>query len=352
MEPIPDELLTERRRRVLGALVDKHIRTAQPVGSLTLVNEYRLAVSPATIRIEFGIMEELGLIYQPHRSAGRLPSDLGYRVFVDRILSPQVMRGHWTTVWERQLKACADDIVHLLSACCELLGQTTGYAGFAVLPKKEREKVQAVTFIPLPSRKVVVTLYGCRQIQKLFTAPTQLPAAQWEAASAWWTERLLGRSVGFLKTWSPGDDFVVATHQIPAIGLAYEFLKLIADQKEERLVLTSGVARVLSEPEFEEGERARRFLSFWDQSRLLANFFPDQWLQRSAVGETWVSIGSENPMEELRDCTLVAAPYRIGEAPGGVVGVIGPKRMRYYDALPKVACFAQLVSRTLTFSLS
>ncbi len=352
IEPIPETILTARRRQVLSAVVDKYVRTAHPVGSQTLVTEYRLPVSPATVRIEFGVLEDLGLIYQPHRSAGRLPSDRGYRAYVDQILPGQIGPFKPAPEWQQQLKALSCDIVQTVLEGCRILCHTTGYPAFAMFAEKERETVQAVYFNPLPGRRVVVSVYCSRCIQQPFAVDQDLPVAQWQEASHWWTAFLSGRSLSYLQ--EPMDDSLVdrESQRIPAVGLGYRLLRSLALTPEPRPVVTVGLSCVVSEPEFHEVEKIQGFFALWENPTWLTDLLPGVWAPRQQWESVWVSIGAENKLAQLKDCALVACRYWIGNNPAGVIGLAGPKRMRYQQALSAVASLAQLLSETLTFSFS
>lgn len=348
-----DPFLTERRKKILEAVVNTHVRTAQPVGSKTIVLEYQLPISSATVRLEFAALEQLGLIFQPHTSAGRVPSDMGYRVFVDEVLTVRPLPVHRLRWWEQRLAKRYGEVREVLQGACQWLSQFTDYASWAILPCRETERVRGVHFSVLSDRQVVAMLLGHRLIHKVFILPETFDLSRWQWAANWLSARLYGVAFPHLSriTW---DQLVTPeTAHDPLLPVALDLVKRLAEEAWQSEFQLEGLSKVLNEPEFRNIERTQRLIAFWEAPHKLA-VLCEAFMDRTEppVPKAWVRIGTEIPFAELHDCSLVAAPYFFGELPLGMIGVLGPKRMRYGETIPAVESFAQLLSHTLTAMLS
>lgn len=353
MSLLRETLLTERRKQILAAVVDLHVKTAQPVGSKAVVLEYRLNISPATVRIEFGILERMGLIFQPHTSAGRVPSDYGYRVFVDEVMNVQPLPAYRLRLWEQRLAGRYGEVRELLQATCRLLGQCTEYSAWAILPRRKTEAVRGIHFNLLPDKRVVAILLGHRLIHKVFTVPEPFDQDQWQQAANWLNKHLnripLQRLIQ--TDWSQWE--TSETQKNPALPVAFKLVQKLAEEVWQSEVWMEGLSKLLAEPEFQNLDRAQKLISFWETPQKLAvlcNEIMDKY--DSPVPKAWISIGSEIPFFELQDCSIVAAPCFVGDYPFGMIGVLGPKRMRYPKTISAVEGIANLASQALTSMLS
>jgi len=348
-----EPVLTERRKQILGAVVDLHVKTAQPVGSKAVVLEYQLNISPATVRLEFSALERMGLIFQPHTSAGRVPSDFGYRVFVDEVLRIKPLPPHKLRIWERRLTQRYGEARDLLQAACRILSQCTDYAAWAILPRREAEVIRGVHFSVLPDRRVVAILLGHRLVHKAFVVAEPFEPNQWQQAANWLNNRLnqVPLSTLLQTDWSYWE--TPETSRNPVFPLAFKLVQNLAEEMWQSEVWMEGLSRLLDEPEFKNLERAQRLIAFWETPQKLA-VLCESFMSKvtSPVPKAWVAIGSEIPFAELCDCSIVAAPCFAGDYPFGMIGVLGPKRMRYSTAIPTVEGIAALTSQALTAMLS
>ncbi|MCS7265564.1 MAG: heat-inducible transcriptional repressor HrcA [Armatimonadetes bacterium] len=353
MKLFKEPVLTERRKQILASVVDLHVKTAQPVGSKALVLEYRLNISPATVRIEFGVLERMGLIFQPHTSAGRIPSDFGYRVFVDKVMDIQPFPIHKLRLWEQRLAGHYSEVRELFQAICRLLSQCTDYSSWAILPRRETEVFRGIHFSLLPDKRVVAILIGHRLIHKVFTVSEAFSQDQWQQAANWLNIHLNRAS---LKSLVQADWSQLETTEIvknPALPFAFRLLQKLVEEFWQSEVWMEGLSRLLAEPEFQNLGRAQKLISFWETPQklaLLCNEIMDNF--DSPVPKAWVAIGSEIPFAELHDCSIVAAPCFVGDCPFGMIGILGPKRMRYPATIPTVEGVAILASQALTAMLS
>ena len=338
-------VLTERRKQILGAVVDMHIRTAQPVGSKPLVLEYRLRISPATVRLEFAALERMGLIFQPHTSAGRVPSDMGYRFFVDEILKMRPLSPSRLRSWEQQFARRYGEVRDLLGTACQLLSQCTNYAAFAILPRRQSERVKGVHFHALPDHRLVVMVVGHRLLHKTILSPEPADPHQWQWVANWLNAHLQGLTFPQL-LWLKWEQVIPQGMEAPPLlRVAFELVKQLTEEAWQAEVWLEGLSKVLREPEFQRLEQAQRLIAFWESPQKLA-----AWLEVHTdqaippVPKAWVYIGAEIPFPELSECSLITAPCFWDEVPVGLLGVLGPKRMRYGEVIPTVEGVAKLLS--------
>ncbi len=353
MPLIKESLLTERRKQILAAVVDLHVKTAQPVGSKTVVLEYRLNISPATVRNEFGVLERMGLIFQPHTSAGRVPSDQGYRVFVDKVMNVQPLPSHRLRLWGRKLAGRYGEVRELLQMTCRLLSQCTCYAAWAILPRRETEVIRGIHFSLFPDKQVIVILLGHRLLHKVFTVTETFDQNQWQHAANWLNNKFnrvpLQRLIQ--TDWSQWE--TPETLKNPALPVAFKLVQKLAKEFWQPGVWMEGLVKLLAEPEFQNLERAQKLISFWEMPQKLV-VLCDELINKFDLSapKAYVAIGSEIPLPELHDCSIVASPCFVGNCLFGMIGVLGPKRMRYPETVIAVEGMANLASLALTAMIS
>jgi heat-inducible transcriptional repressor len=334
--------LDERKASILRAIVEEYVETAQPVGSQTVARSRGLGGSSATIRNDMTVLEREGYIAQPHTSAGRIPTDQGYRYFVD----------HFTTrgpLPPQQYRAVADffasthrALEDLLNETSQLLARLSRHAAVVVGPQPDQAVVRGVQLVRLNDRSallVVVLSNGVVERHTLSVAQT-VDDAQLAAAARVIERQLLGRTWGsvpeILATGDAAVDGVVEDVRTALLALA------APDHREPLYV--GGVSNIAAEQEaFSTAETAARLLEMLEHQVLVLSVVHE--LLRAGLT---VRIGSENQLEELRECSIVLAPYEVEGHPAGVVGVLGPTRMDYRHALSAVSAVSQQLGRHLS----
>jgi heat-inducible transcriptional repressor len=351
--------LTSRQLRVLGATVRHYIATAEPVGSRTLVEEFDLSASPATIRNTMGMLEKCGLLYQPHTSAGRVPSDSGYRLYVDQLLQPSPLTPHPVEqLLEAQLNWRDWSLEVLLRGAAQILSSLSGYISVVSLPQPQTAYLRHLQLVSVGSERVMLiavtdTFQTQSTLINLPSAGADFDEARLEQElnilSNFLNAHLRGRSLAELTqlNWSElGQEFQRYTEVL---------LKSITEltcrsySPASTQLLVSGVAEVLRQPEFNQLQQVQMLLHLLEET-------PDQlWplmfeAPHSEYPEKRVAIwiGSENPLESMRTCTLIASTYRRGEVPLGSVAMIGPTRMVYENAIAVVEAAADYLSEALS----
>jgi heat-inducible transcriptional repressor len=338
------EHLDERKAAILRAIVEQYIAHAQPVGSAAVARAEALGVSAATVRNEMSVLERDGYIAQPHTSAGRVPTDRGYRYYVDHLAGTSVLPA-------AERRRVADFFTTATMAIDELLGQTshllarvTAHAAVVVGPQVEAVTIRGVQLVGLQPRVVLVVVVlsnGAVEKETIF-CDTDITDDVLAAASARLAARLTGQRLGDVVT----ADLGAAPEHDAAMRLAREALHALrvhVDLHQAEPLWVGGASRLASEQEAFTAATTARLLELLEQHVVLAA------LMRELLGPgLTVRIGSENPTEDLRECSVVLAPYLVEGEPAGTIGVLGPTRMDYRKAQAAVATISERLGRQLS----
>jgi heat-inducible transcriptional repressor len=330
----------DRRAAVLRAIVEEYVQTAQPVASQSIAQTRSLGVSSATVRNDMTQLEREGYIVQPHTSAGRIPTDQGYRYFVDHFTkagSLPVSQRRAVADFFATAHSALEDLLHETS---QLLARLTSHAAVVVGPQFDAARVRSAQIVVLqPELLLVIAVLSNGSVEKeVVTYRGEHDDAQVAHASAVLDAALREQSLGApataAATNAPGVDELVQ------VGI--EALAQRAASGAEPLYVGGASLIVGDQDAFATAERASRLLEMLEQQVVVVSLVRDLLDQ----GVT-VSIGSEHDVDELRDCSLVLAPYRVDGEMAGTVGVLGPTRMDYQQALAAVAAVSQQLGRLL-----
>lgn len=354
--------LNDRQQQVLWATVRHYIATAKPVGSEALVGEFNPKVSPATIRNAMGYLEKSGLLYQPHTSAGRVPSDSGYRIYVDQLITPsEAVARQVDQMLTDQLNWEDWSFEAVMRGAAQILSTLSGYIALVTLPQTSVTTLRHLQLVQVdPDRVMLIVVLDSYQTQSvLMNLP---PAPDDEAADM--LERELQVLSNFLNSHLRGQPLSeIVTLDWSELGREFErytsLLRSSLAELDRRTqlpvsthILISGVAEVLRrQPEFSELQQVQMIMQLLEeeQDQLWSLIFaaPDRETPKKRVT---VRIGSENPLEPIRSCALISATYQRGDVPVGSVGMLGPTRMVYEDAIALVEATADYLSEALSQS--
>ncbi len=320
--------LSERRGLILKAVVEEYVQSGQPVGSSAIVRRSALAVSPATVRNELVLLEETGYVMQPHTSAGRTPSDLGYRFYVDHLMqAPHLLTGEELLV-RTYLKEHGREVRGAVRATARLLADITSYIVLIMTPDPGTGKLERVHLLPLTGFQVLlVILFDNGMVQhKLIDLPEALPRADLAYLSAELDAAFSGCAVEDL----PGVVAGLWRSSLARYGNALEratraLLDALQLGREGERIYLGGTSNLLRLPEFQDVERLRGVLGLLEQDAELLELLE----QRTADDGVRVTIGRELPAQAIHDCSLVTATYRGPSGSTGLLGLLGPTRMDY-----------------------
>lgn len=341
--------LTDRERQVLEAVIRTFVDTAEPAGSRTVSRRYDLGVSPATVRNTMSDLEEKGYLFHPHTSAGRVPTDLAYRFFVDRLMEPFPLSQEEQAVIARELDLAGSSAVErLVRQATQALSLISNELGVAVAPRLETARLERVELIHVSTSKVlmVATIHSGVVRTVYVDLSVEVPRDTLVTLTVALNERLSGLTLEEIRTTLPE-----RLRDAHPDGAGAELLNIFVQSGAELFDIGAldatklhlGSASVLaSQPEFESGARLKGLIELTDQRDLLAEAVGN----RDHGGKLRITIGGENSSSELSDFTLVTSEYRVGGLKG-VIGVIGPTRMPYEKVVAIVDYTSTIVSRIL-----
>lgn len=331
-------MLDERKAAILRTVVEEYIETAQPVGSAHVAQATGLAVSSATVRNEMAVLEHEGYLVQPHTSAGRIPTDKGYRFFVDHLTEPGVLGADQRQRVRDFFDRAHGELERMLHDTSRLLSSVTDYAAVVVGPAHEEAVIRSVQLVGIASRvAVLVVVLGNGVVEKrTIELPEGFDDARLSAAGARLAATLVGSTLSARSEPAPTGDGAVD-------GVVRAGVDVLAGDHdaEPDQVFLGGVARMAAA--FDAVETVRNVLATLEQQFLVVSLLRDV-LDRGLS----VAIGSEHGLEQLSTCAVVVAPYQVEGRVSGTVAVLGPTRMNYPHALAAVALVSQRLGRRLS----
>lgn len=330
----------ERKRQVLFSIVRDYIQTAEPVGSRTIARRYDLGVSPATIRNEMADLEELGYLEQPHTSAGRVPSDRGYRFYVDAIGGLPELTSAEAALVKKHLGGKLRGQELMLDATARLLSILTNYTSIVITPAQAKPKLRLLQVIPLADHRAVVMMVSDNGVvaNEVLTIPDNVSFEGLAEICAYINyqynnvslDRLL--SAGFAGRMN---------ERVEAFERAMDSLIASLERRESDRVVLGGATNILNQPEFKDVAKLRSILRVLEKHDLVFKL-----VTTSASNPASMSIGAENPLEELRECSIITASYQFGGLKTGHISILGPTRMEY----PRVIALLNFVGRFISES--
>lgn len=337
------ENLNEREKNILANLINYYITTADPVGSRAIANKFQMGISSATIRNTLSDLEELGLVQQPHTSAGRIPTDLGYRVYVDYLLKPHELSEAEKDYINGSLLKYGRGVNEILGQTVRVISEITNQLGVTIAPKFESGILKRINMIPVSSerlmivvvvesglaRSMIIEVEGFFKEKELIEIENVL------------NERLSGLTLGEIKH--------SISERLSDINGSGKLIKMIIDSKDKIWtesspgdVYLSGADKLISMPEFADLNRVTDLVKILEDGLVLKEFLSE------AIDEgIIITIGGENKFREIMNCSLVTSQYRVGKIKGRIA-VVGPTRMAY----SKLVSVIDYTARTITDLLS
>lgn len=335
--------LNERKQKILEAIIRNYMETGEPVGSRTVSRFTDLNLSSATIRNEMADLEEMGYILQPHTSAGRIPSDKAYRLYVDTMLQ---RKDQEVEEMKELMVEKADKIDLLLKQVAKLLAQNTNYTSMVTKPKYEHKKIKFIQLNQIAERQllVLVILDNNHVSNKLIDLDGEVD------------DGAVVQMNFLINTALNGLDFTEINmaimqkvkEQAGEYGdLASSILDCISEvmaEEDDSEIYTSGATNILRYPELSDKENMTGLLSTFEEKQMLAAWANDRTAAEDEQEHgIQVYIGEESPVESMKDCSVVTATYRIKEGVYGKIGIVGPKRMDYEKVVGTLEnCMQQL----------
>lgn len=341
--------LDKRKVKILKAIISSYIDNAEAVGSRTISKKYELGVSPATIRNEMSDLEEMGFLMQPHASSGRIPTDKAYRYYVDDLWK-KVRNSNVPNIDQLRniIEEKSNEMDSVFKNSVRILSQFTKYTSFIVAPQLKQSVIKRIQLVPVTDRKILLVLILQSNIVKqvMLKLNSPIPLDQMDKISSTLSERLYGYKLEDID--SIKDSLIEQLYHIRESGSnsLLELMPFLVDQVgklEDFNVYADGLTNILNLPEYNDIVKAREFISFIEDKDSLAKLF-----QFTGENDLDISIGRENAYEELRDCSLITATYKLNGKLIGKIGVIGPTRMDYNKVISTVRSIAEAMNEIIS----
>lgn len=319
--------LDERKMKILQAIIRNYLETGEPVGSRTISKYTDLNLSSATIRNEMADLEELGYILQPHTSAGRIPSDKGYRLYVDKMMEDKERE---IDEMKEMLLEKEDKMEHLLKQVAKVLAVNTNYATMVTTPQIHHNKLKFIQLSRVDANQLlaVIVVEGNVIKNTMLSVEEELDEETLLKLNILLNTHLNGLSLeeinlGMISAMKQqaGIHSDIVSDVIDAVAEAIK-----ADEDLE--IYTSGTNNILKYPELADKQKASELINTFEEKKMLTELVQDSLAGESETG-IQVYIGDETPVQSMKDCSVVTATYELEEGMKGTIGIIGPKRMDY-----------------------
>ncbi|WP_227016465.1 heat-inducible transcriptional repressor HrcA [Sinanaerobacter chloroacetimidivorans] len=335
--------LSERKLRILQAIVGDFIRSAEPIGSRTLSRKYDMGISPATIRNEMSDLEEMGFLTHPHTSAGRVPSDKAYRLYVDNLMKKYELPEGEKKIIADKLTRNVIELDKTIQHAASLLSELTNLTSFAITPKQDENKLKYVNLLPVDESTVVLMIVA--ESGKVSNTAVKIKVPYTEEhltlLSKVMTYNYRGKTLSNILTVDIIKNFETDIEAMSRLAesIRPNFVNTLENMLNVDLYL-DGLTNIFSIPEYNDIEKAKLFLEMINQKKHFTNVLVNR--ENGVI----ITIGNENTDDIMRDCSLVTATYHIDGKLVGKLGVIGPTRMKYDEVTSIIEYITDNLSQT------
>lgn len=339
--------LSERKLRILQAIISDFIRTAEPVGSRTLSKKFDLGISPATIRNEMADLEDMGFLTHPHTSAGRVPSEKAYRLYVNDMMKKRELSQEEKDVIARKLYENVTELEKTVQHAAEILSEITNLTSFALTPSPDEDTLKYINLLPVDDNTVVLMIVSHSGKVSNTALKLKVPYTEegLELLSKSMTYHYRGKTISEVLTLDIIENFEtdIEAMSLLAKKVMPNFVKTLEDMLNVNLYM-DGLTNIFSIPEYNDIDKAKMFLEMLgkkeDFTRTLIN------RENGVI----ITIGKENAEDIMQDCSLITATYHVDGKLAGKIGVIGPTRMRYGEITSVVEFLTENISNTFKLS--
>lgn len=321
------QTLDDRKMKILQAIIRNYLETGEPVGSRTISKYTDLNLSSATIRNEMADLEELGYILQPHTSAGRIPSDKGYRLYVDQMMEEKERE---VEEMKEILLEKEDKMEHLLKQVAKVLAQNTNYATMISAPQTHRNKLKFIQLSRVDAHQILAVIVTEGNIIKnsILHVEEELSDETLLKLNILLNTHLNGLSISEINLGMITAMKQQAGIHSSIVGNVIDAVAEAIKAEEDLEIYTSGTNNIFKYPELADNQKASELVSTFEEKQLLNSLVEETLADESNTG-IQVYIGDETPVKTMKDCSVVTATYELGEGMKGTIGIIGPKRMDY-----------------------
>ena len=328
---VAEQGLSERKLKILHAIIQTYLETGEPVGSRTISKYTDMNLSSATIRNEMADLEEMGYIIQPHTSAGRIPSDKGYRLYVDMLMEQKEQE---LNELQEQMLDKADKMEQLLKQAAKVLASSTNYATMVSTPMNSANKLKFIQLSMVDPEQVIAVIVLGGNVIKNKIIPIEEPISNENLLKL---NMLLNTTLNGMAIEEINLGLIARLKEQAGIHseVIGNVLDAVADAiqiDEDMQIYTSGATNIFKYPELSDKQSAQEIISAFEEKQQLTELVTQTLSQEDNTG-IQVYIGDETPVQTMKDCSVVTATYELGEGMKGTIGIIGPKRMDYEHVL-------------------
>lgn len=334
--------LNERKLRILQAIIGDFIRTGEPVGSRTLSKKYEMGISPATIRNEMSDLEEMGFLTHPHTSAGRVPSDKAYRLYVNNLMQKRELSREEKLAINNKLHSNISELEKTIQHAASLLSEITNLTSFALTPDQNEDQLKYINIVPVDEETVVLMIVSESGKVSNTAIKLKVPYTQegLEILSKSMTYNYRGKSISEVLTIDIIRNFQtdIEAMNLLAENIMPNFMKTLENMLNVNLYM-DGLKNIFSIPEYNDIDKAKMFIELLDKKE----DFTQRLIKRD--NGVIITIGNENA-DMMQDCSLITATYHIDGKLIGKIGVIGPTRMKYDEVTSVIEYVTENLSNT------
>jgi len=342
-------LLSDRKEHILRAVVVNYIKTAEPVGSRTVARTHPGGLSSATIRNEMADLEEMGYLAQPHTSAGRIPSQRGYRYYVDNLMNLNELSEDVEEKISSSLSAGKmREIEQIIMNSTRVLSTATNQTSLIMGPQFKKSAFHQLRILPLDEKRGLVVLITDTGFikNKVIDFQHQLSQSELQQVVSYLNQKLYGLTIDQVTTSLINELKRDLFRRLEILEQAFILLEESLKEEKQIRVFLGGTTNILNQPEFKDVDKIRRMLNLFEQEPLLFKILEDN----SSEDDIVVRIGSENEFEDIKECTLITGTYRIHDKTLGTVGVLGPTRMDYSKVISVMRRLVDQLNQSLSSS--
>ena len=337
--------LEERKQKILQVVIHHYIRTAKPVGSQTITEDYKFGLSSATIRNILSSLEKDGYLSHPHTSSGRVPTDKGYRFYVDSLRQLQQLTHEEEQRIDHEYESQRLELDRIMQETSRMLSLLSHYTAFVLTPSMVNDRIKRLELIPIEPGKILAVLMTEAGLIRHRMINFDEAVSVRELSEL---NRILNRNITGLNLKNIGLEIFKKLKEEKARQQKYmDFLDALLDQafnlSEEGELYVEGASNILQLPEFRDYDKIRNIFKVMDEKKMLTDVL-EQKIQEHGVK---VLIGEENTCKDLQECSIVTSTYKAGDKTLGALGIIGPKRMEYSKMIALVDYFSKMINKTL-----
>ena len=342
--------MNERKKKILHSIINEYIKSAEPIGSRHVAKSLDMGLSSATIRNEMADLEEMGYLEQPHTSAGRIPSDKGYRLYVDSLMKNCELTVNDMAVFDHVLGWQLGQLDSIIKQVSVVLSELTNYTAVLTTPEMKRGAIKTVELVPVDASSALIILVTNEGVMKhkRVLLPAGADSDFVHSFSNLLREKLSGLTLDEISAVKISEIRHAMRAHFELLFPVLDFIaEIIDDVRAETEIFTSGAAKILDYPEYSDVRHAKAFLEFLSDKNAMVEILNGENGANPENGGLSIRIGKENTQDIMKQSSVITANYYVGDKVMGKLGVIGPTRMDYPRTIAKIKKISAILNRLL-----